>query len=140
MGEGRSPANVSETFYDRLRAAALPDPLRLSIKNSLTMLLEDDGDGVAPDVRSFAALLKFISDRPRWVAPGLTINRQGAFVAVWEIPGVFRWSLVFSPSGISSGRRSKKPQPQRWLDTPAKAAPTQLSYPGSCGRASWPIS
>jgi hypothetical protein len=99
MGEGRSPANVSETFYDRLRAAALPDPLRLSIKNSLTMLLEDDGDGVAPDVRSFAALLKFISDRPRWVAPGLTINRQGAFVAVWEIPGVFRWSLTFLPVG-----------------------------------------
>ena len=140
MGEGRSPANVSETFYDRLRAAALPDPLRLSIKNSLTMLLEDDGDGVAPDVRSFAALLKFISDRPRWVAPGLTINRQGAFVAVWEIPGVFRWSLVFLPVGDIEWTALEKTQPQRWLDTPAKAAPTQLSYPGSCGRASWPIS
>jgi hypothetical protein len=99
MGEARSPANVNETLYQRLRAAALPDPLRLSINNSLRVLLEDDGDGVAPDVRSFATLLKFISDRPRWVAPGLTINRQGAFVAVWEIPGVFRWSLAFLPIG-----------------------------------------
>ena len=95
MVEGRSPANVSETFYERLRAAALPDPLRLSINNSL----EDDGDGVVPDDRSFAALLKFLSDHPRWVAPGLTVNRQGAFVAVWEIPGVFRWSLEFLPVG-----------------------------------------
>jgi hypothetical protein len=57
MGEGRSPANVSERFYDPLRAAALPEPLRLSIKNSLTMLLEEDGDGIASDDRSFAALL-----------------------------------------------------------------------------------
>src|SRR5713101_4639335 len=95
MGEARSPAYVSETFYERLRAAALPDPLRLSINNSLTVLLEDDDDGIVPDDRSFAALLKFISDHPRWVAPGLTVNRQGAFIAVWEIPGVFRWSLAF---------------------------------------------
>jgi len=88
-----------KTFYERLRAAALPDPLRLSINNSLTVLLEDDGDGVAPDDRSFAALLKFVSDHPRWVAPGLTVNRQGAFIAVWEIPGVFRWSLAFLAVG-----------------------------------------
>ena len=99
MGEARSPAFVSETFYERLRAAALPDPLRLSINNSLTVLLEDDGDGVAPDDRSFAALLKFVSDHPRWVAAGLTVDRQGAFIAVWEIPGVFRWSLAFLPVG-----------------------------------------
>jgi hypothetical protein len=99
MGEARSPADVNERFYERLRAAALPDPLRLSINNSLAVLLEDDGDGIAPDDRSFAALLKFGSDHPRWVAPGLTVNRQGAFVAVWEIPGVFRWSLAFLPVG-----------------------------------------
>jgi hypothetical protein len=99
MGEARFPANVSETFYERLRAVALPDPLRLSINNSLRVLLEDDGDGVAPDHRSFAALLKFVSDHPRWVAPGLTVNRQGAFTAVWKIPGVFRWSLTFFPAG-----------------------------------------
>jgi hypothetical protein len=99
MGEARSPANVSETFHERLRAAALPEPLRLSIHNSLGVLLEDDGDGVAPDDRSFAALLKFVSGHPRWIAPGLTINRQGAFTAVWEIPGVFRWSLTFLPVG-----------------------------------------
>jgi len=129
MGEGRSPANVSETFYDRLRAAALPDPLRLSIKNSLTMLLEDDGDGVAPDVRSFAALLKFISDRPRWVAPGLTINRQGAFVAVWEIPGVFRWSLVFLPVGDIEWTALEKTPAKRWLDTPAKGRADSIELP-----------
>jgi hypothetical protein len=99
MGEARSPAYVGERFYERLRAAALPDPLRLSINNSLTVLLEDDSDGIVPDDRSFAALLKFISDHPRWVAPGLTVNRQGAFIAVWEIPGVFRWSLIFLPVG-----------------------------------------
>jgi hypothetical protein len=99
MGEARSPAYVSEMFYERLRAAALPDPLRLSINNSLTVLLEDDSDGIVPDDRSFEALLKFVSDHPRWVAPGLTINRQGAFIAVWEIPGVFRWSLAFLPVG-----------------------------------------
>jgi hypothetical protein len=63
------------------------------------VLLEDDGDGVLPDERSFAALLKFLSNHSRWVAPGLTVNRQGAFVAVWEIPGVFRWSLAFLPVG-----------------------------------------
>lgn len=99
MGEARSPAYVSETFYERLRAAALPDPLRLSISNSLAVLLEDDGDGVVPDDRSFAMLLKFLSDRPRWIAPGLTVNRQAAFVAIWEVPSVFRWSLTFLPIG-----------------------------------------
>jgi hypothetical protein len=99
MGEARSPAYVSETFYERLRAAALPDPLRLSIGNSLAVLLEDDGDGVVPDDRSFAMLLNFLSDHPRWVAPGLTVDRQGAFVAIWDIPGVFRWSLTFLPVG-----------------------------------------
>jgi hypothetical protein len=99
MGEARFPANVSETFYERLRAAALPEPLRLSINNSLRVLLEDDSDGIAPDDRSFAALLKFVSDHPRWVAPGLSVDRQGAFIAVWEIPGVFRWSLTFLPVG-----------------------------------------
>jgi hypothetical protein len=99
MGEARSPAYVSEAFYERLRAAALPDPLRLSIGNSLAVLLEDDGDGVVSDDRSFAMLLKFLSDHPRWVAPGLTVNPQGAFVAIWEIPGVFRWSLTFLPIG-----------------------------------------
>ena len=98
MGEARSPTHARETLYERLRAAALPDPLRLSINNSLTVLLEDDGDGAAPDDRSFAALLKFVSDHPRWVAPGLTVDRQGAFIAVWEIPGVFRWSLAFLTS------------------------------------------
>jgi hypothetical protein len=65
MCEARSPANVSETFYQRLRTAALPEPLRLSIDNGLRVLLEDDGDGIAPDDRSFAALLKFVSDHPR---------------------------------------------------------------------------
>lgn len=99
MGEARSPAYVGEAFYELLRAAALPGPLRLSINNSLTVLIEDDGDGVVPDVRSFAALLKFVSDHPRWVAPGLTVNPQGAFIAVWEVPGVFRWSLAFLPVG-----------------------------------------
>jgi hypothetical protein len=94
-----APAHVSETFYERLRAAALPDPLRLSINNSLAVLLEDDGDGVMPDDRSFATLLEFLSHYPRWVAPGLTVDRQGAFVAIWEIPGVFRWSLAFLPVG-----------------------------------------
>ena len=98
MGEARSPAYVSETFYERLRAAALADPLRLSINNSLAVLLEDDGDGVVPDDRSFAALLKFLSDHPRWVAPGLTGQPTGD-VAVWDIPGVFRWSLAFLPVG-----------------------------------------
>jgi hypothetical protein len=99
MGEARFPANVNETFYERLRAAALPEPLRLSINNSLCVLLEDDSDGVAPDDRSFAALLKFVSDHPRWIAPGLTIDQHGAFIAVWEIPGAFRWSLPFLRGG-----------------------------------------
>ena len=99
MGEARSPAYVSETFHERLRAAALTDPLRLSIGSSLAVLLEDDGDGVVPDDRSFATLLKFLSDRPRWIAPGGTVNRQGAFVAIWEVPSVFRWSLTFLPVG-----------------------------------------
>jgi hypothetical protein len=44
-------------------------------------------------------LLNFLSDHPRWVAPGLTVDRQGAFVAIWDIPGVFRWSLTFLPVG-----------------------------------------
>jgi len=99
MGAARSPQYNSEMFYERLRAAALPDPLRLSINNNLAVLLEEDGDGVVPDDRSFAMLLKFLSDHPRWIAPGLTVNRQGAFIAVWEIPGVFRWSLAFLPVG-----------------------------------------
>src|SRR5271165_2373372 len=99
MGEVRSPEYARERFYERLRAAALPDPLRLSIYDSLGVLLEGDGGGVAPDDRSFAALLKFLSDHHRWVAPGITVNRQGAFIAVWEIPGVFRWSLAFLPVG-----------------------------------------
>jgi hypothetical protein len=99
MSEARSPAHVSETFYERLRAAALPDPLRLSINNSLAVLIEDDGDGVMPDDRSFATLLKFLSDHPRWVAPGLTVDRQGAFVAISEVPSVFRWLLAFLPVG-----------------------------------------
>ncbi len=55
------------------------------------MLLDHDDDGIAPDHRSFAAL--------RWVPPGLTVNRQGAFIAVWEIPGVFRWLLEFRTVG-----------------------------------------
>jgi hypothetical protein len=99
MRGARSSAYVGETFYEHLRAAALPDPLRLSVNNSLSVLLEDDGDGVVPDDRSFATLLKFLSDRPRWIAPGLTVDRQGAFVAIWEVPGVFRWSLTFLPVG-----------------------------------------
>jgi hypothetical protein len=56
MGEARSAAYVSETFYEHLRAAALPDPLRSSTTNSLAVLLEDEDDEV-PDDRSFAALL-----------------------------------------------------------------------------------
>src|SRR5436190_23779267 len=51
MDGARSPAYVDEPFYERLRAAALPDPLQSSISNSLAVLLEDDGDGVVPDDR-----------------------------------------------------------------------------------------
>jgi len=38
-------------------------------------------------------IAQFISNQ------ALTVNRQGAFIAVWEIPGVFRWSLIFLPVG-----------------------------------------
>jgi hypothetical protein len=63
------------------------------------MLLDDDDGGVKPDERSFSELLKFVSQHPRWVAPGLTLNKRGTFGVVWEIPGVFRWSLEFLPMG-----------------------------------------
>jgi hypothetical protein len=98
MGEARSPT-VGETYFESLRAQGLPDHLRGSIENSLTVLLEDDGDGIIPDNRSFGAMLKFVSDHRKWVAPGLTIDQRGTFVAVWEIPGTFRWSLAFLPVG-----------------------------------------
>jgi hypothetical protein len=84
---------------ESLRAAALPEYLRTPINNSLAVLLDDDGEDIGPDPRSFSALLRFVSDHRRWVAPGLTVNRQGAFVAVWEIPGAVRWSLAFLPVG-----------------------------------------
>lgn len=98
MGEERSPAYARERFFDGLRAQGLPDPVRTSVENSLVVLLEDDDD-IVPDYRSFSALLKFVKDHPQRIAPGLTINRQGIFVAVWEDPGVFRWSLAFLPVG-----------------------------------------
>jgi hypothetical protein len=99
LGEERSSAYSRERFFESLRAQGLPDPWRTSIENSLVALLEDDDDGIVPDHRSFSALLKFIKDHPRWLPPGLTVNRQGTFVAVWEDPGVFRWSLAFLPVG-----------------------------------------
>ena len=99
MGEARSPKIESKPFHERLSSVGLPDRLRSSIDNSLAVFLEDDCDGITPDERSFSALLKFVSDHPRWVPPGLAINRRGDFIAVWEVPGAFRWSLEFLPSG-----------------------------------------
>lgn len=99
MGEARSPAVVDEPFFQHLRSQGLPNCLRTSIENSLVILLDDDGDGIKPDDRSFAALLKFVSAHRDWAAPGLTLDRRGIFVAVWEIPGTFRWSLAFVPAG-----------------------------------------
>jgi hypothetical protein len=99
MGEVRSPTYASETFYERLRAAGLQERLRTSIDRSLAVFFDDACDGITPDERSFTALLKFVSDHRLWRAPGLTINRRGDFIAVWEIPGVFRWSLEFLPNG-----------------------------------------
>jgi hypothetical protein len=99
MGEVRPPTYASETFYERLRAAGLPDRLRSSIDRSLAVFFEDLCDGITPDERSFSALLGFVSDHRRWNAPGLAINRRGDFIAVWEVPGAFRWSLEFLPTG-----------------------------------------
>jgi hypothetical protein len=140
MGEARSPAYVSETFYERLRAAALPDPLRLSINNSLTVLLEDDSDGIVPDDRSFAALLnssQTILDGSRRALPSIGRERSSQFGRSLASSAGRSHS---SPSGILSGRNSKRSQTQGPFDTPAKAALTPLSCPGSCGRASWHIS
>jgi len=99
MGEVRSPRYASETFHERLRAAGLPERLQSSIGKSLAVFFEDDCDGITPDERSFAALLSFVSNHRRWVTPGLTINQRGDFIAVWEISGIFRWSIEFLPDG-----------------------------------------
>jgi hypothetical protein len=99
MGELRSATHLSIQLHERLREQGLPAHLLASIGKSLDVLLEEDEDGVRPNERSFQALLRFISDHRRWVAPGLAINRRGDFIAVWEIPGVVRWSIEFLPSG-----------------------------------------
>jgi hypothetical protein len=130
MGEERSSAYSKESFFESVRAQGLPDPWRTSIENSLSVLLEDDDDGIVPDHRSFSALLKFIKDHPRWVAPGLTVNGQGTFVAFWEDPGVFRWSLAFLPIGVVEWTELEKSPKEGLVRRTGKGRAESIELPG----------
>lgn len=87
------------TFFDRLAQADLPAPIRAPIGETLSILLENDGDTVPPDLASFTALLAFLGRQHGIAAPAIGVNREGLFVAVWQEPGLFRLSLEFPAEG-----------------------------------------
>lgn len=87
------------TFFDRLAQADLPAAIRAPIRDTLSILLEDDGETVPPDLASFTALLAFLGRQHGIAAPAIGVNRERRFVAVWQEPGLFRLSLEFPVEG-----------------------------------------
>lgn len=85
-------------FFDHLNDARIAEPLRARIRDTLTVLLEDDGETVPPDVSSFSAFVSFLARHGDLVAPTFGVNREGVVVARWRQPG-FQLSYEFEPAG-----------------------------------------
>jgi hypothetical protein len=85
-------------IFDRLERANLPAPIREPVRGALSILLEDDGETVAPNLASFSGFLSLFDRYRDVVAPSVGVNRAGLFVAVWQEP-TFRLSFEFQQSG-----------------------------------------
>jgi len=85
-------------FFSRLDDAKLPDALRSPIRGSLTVLLEEDGETVAPDMASFDEFLRFLRDHRDLSGPSVAVNPSGKFVAAWQDPQL-RFTLEFLSAG-----------------------------------------
>ena len=94
---GRNISGASE-FFDRLAQADLPVPMRTLIRESLTVLLEDDGETTKPDTASFVALLRFLRQHPDLPPPSIGVTSAGYFLAGWQ-DATLRFTLEFMRAG-----------------------------------------
>jgi hypothetical protein len=85
-------------FFDRLSQVDLPAPIRTPIWDSLTVLLEDDGETRAPNTTSFRALLRFLDQHRDLPPPSIGITPAGYFSAGWQ-DSTLRFTLEFMTAG-----------------------------------------
>jgi hypothetical protein len=95
-----------QKLLNKLDRADLPERTKRSIGLSVAALCDaydedDDPQKVAPMAASFARMLVFLSHpyHRLWKAPAITVAADGAFVAIWQEPSKFRWSLEFHTDG-----------------------------------------
>jgi len=81
-----------------VNGAGLPEQLRAQIAATLTILLDDAGETVPPQVSSFSAFVSFLARHRDLAAPTFGVNRDGIVVARWREPG-FQLSYEFEPAG-----------------------------------------
>lgn len=102
----------SAEFFSRLVDAKLPETLRSPVYGSLTVLLENDGETVTPDLASFDAFLRFLRAHQDLPGPAVGVNANGKFVAAWQ-DQTLRYTLEFLSAGYVrwvrvEGRGSRK--------------------------------
>jgi hypothetical protein len=107
-------------FFGRLNQADLPELLRRQIGDTLAILLEDDGETVAPNIESFSALLRYLAQHREVAAPAIGVNHDRLFIAVWQEPG-FRLSYEFEPAGHIHWLLTENSSVQDGRDNPEKA-------------------
>jgi hypothetical protein len=85
-------------FFDRLAQSDLPAPVRLPIREALTVLLEDDGETKTPDAASFGAPLRFLGQHRDLAPPSIGVSATGCFTAGWQ-DSALRFTLEFLSAG-----------------------------------------
>jgi hypothetical protein len=84
-------------FFEELNRSELPEAIRAPIGNVLKIFLEEDEETVAPNPASFRVFLNFLRSHRDLPMPSIGVNRNGAFVTVWQSPS-YRLSYEFLPN------------------------------------------